>query len=612
MIQLPEDKLETLTATVAATNSPEAFVALGKYWESSDDIFGQNLPEAFDCYRKAKELGSIDAVYRLSRFYRYGDVVEENKDYGFALLKEAAEAGHAEAMRDLADEYLSHENKYFPHNAALAEKLFTEAAEKDPELRSRIAGYYLPRHPVLGLFNVNLDKAEMWIRKGIEGGDPYALDELRELAEKYASGDDNIPYNPQKAAELYREIVAINEADTSEHDEFSAIGDGALSLGILYEEGKGVPVDFREAEKYFRMAIAKKGRVTEYAQMRLGHILLHGKPGVPANPEEAADLLWDNPHCSEEDTDILTKRYRVLAKNGDPEAEFRLSEILYRDMQQRRSKLKLSPELDRSYDMDYAKSESAKWAFHASVRGHAEAQYQLYCRLRDLFPKVAGKQLIKAAENGHLDAMDSLAYYYRFGNKKLGIKKDVRAAIPLYEKVLSSNYKYPPYLGLVFCYEKLREWENAVTYLELACEHYRNRKWHYAGFYYLSKYYARGRGVPRDKAFATQLLKIAAQRYDIGSPFDEFNAQIEYADLLWKSSDVPDNKKKAVCLYENQHHTSACARLRLARAYFTGQGVPARDFKEAFSLLKDGLVCYYYRYRRNIIDAVSGIFKKTD
>ena len=69
-------------------------------------------------------------------------------------------------------------------------------------------------------------------------------------------------------------------------------------LGYLYENGKGVPQDYKEALKWFRLA-AEQG-VTE-AQFGLGLMYAHGR-GVPQDVKEA--LKW----------------YRLAAEKGNAAA----------------------------------------------------------------------------------------------------------------------------------------------------------------------------------------------------------------------------------------------------------------------------------------------------
>ena len=55
------------------------------------------------------------------------------------------------------------------------------------------------------------------------------------------------------------------------------------SLGLAYEKGQGVPQDYQEAVKWYRIAAARQD---EWAQTRLGSIYAEGK-SVPQDFQEA-------------------------------------------------------------------------------------------------------------------------------------------------------------------------------------------------------------------------------------------------------------------------------------------------------------------------------------
>src|SRR5581483_11971275 len=73
-------------------------------------------------------------------------------------------------------------------------------------------------------------------------------------------------------------------------------------LAAMYEAGKGVPQDYEEAVKWYRIAAAQED---DWAQMRLGSMYAEGK-GVPQDYEQAA------------------KWYRLAAAEGHPSAQMPL------------------------------------------------------------------------------------------------------------------------------------------------------------------------------------------------------------------------------------------------------------------------------------------------
>ncbi len=86
--------------------------------------------------------------------------------------------------------------------------------------------------------------------------------------------------------------------------------DAQSSLGMMYEEGQGVPQSYAEAVKWYRLA-AEQGDAT--AQNRLG-VMYATDQGVPQDYAEA--VKW----------------FRLAAEQGDAETQNRLG-IMYREGQ---------------------------------------------------------------------------------------------------------------------------------------------------------------------------------------------------------------------------------------------------------------------------------------
>ena len=77
-------------------------------------------------------------------------------------------------------------------------------------------------------------------------------------------------------------LLAFQSAATSEFDEIKALAEQGVAaaqynLGVMYDNGKGVPENDVEAVKWFRKA-AEKGYA--YAQFNLGNMYANGE-GVP-------------------------------------------------------------------------------------------------------------------------------------------------------------------------------------------------------------------------------------------------------------------------------------------------------------------------------------------
>lgn len=603
-MKLPEIELEKLQQD-AETGSTKALIALGDYWNSSDMNFAPNKGKAFAYYRAAYEKGDPDAAYELSFCYERGIGVEVDEERAHAYLQEAADGGDPGAKWALASDF-SKGTKYTPQDKEQARKLFIEAAEADTDLMTEIADFYMDADEED--FPIDLEIAENWIRKAFAAGEKrFSSERLLKLAKIYEAGEI-VAKELDKAISLYREITEIEQkASLTEDQRLFSHGEAAFLLGKIYENGNGVPANNDEAVKYFRIAATHGNRD---AHRRLGEILFFGQLGQPKNPKEGVKYLEGCDNDSDFRNDIIGY-YRPLAESGDAEAQFRLSELLY-DVGWPGKPRRRTDEVRLKEGDIYASSESAKWARTAADQGHAEAQWTLFIHLQDAFPQEAKKWREKAAENNHPDALFSMASDFENGDKKFGIKKDIRKAILLYKRHGQIDREYVCHNRIAFCYAKLGEWEKAAEYWTLACEDeareqkttgYCYRNYGSTPFFYLAECYAKGRGVPKDKTFAARLLQIACYASD-GRPWE---ARMKFADILWSGDGIPADKAKAVALYRREADIEEYAQFRLAWAYLVGEGVEKRDLSQALRWFGTSLKTY----RRTIKNHIRFLFKNS-
>ena len=103
--------------------------------------------------------------------------------------------------------------------------------------------------------------------------------------------------SPVLAQDFQKELVAAEQGDAT----------AQVNLGYLYENGRGVPQDYKEAAKWYRLA-AEQGDAS--AQNNLGYMYKNGR-GVPQDYAEA--VKW----------------YRLAAEQGDAYAQNNLG-VRYR------------------------------------------------------------------------------------------------------------------------------------------------------------------------------------------------------------------------------------------------------------------------------------------
>ena len=112
-------------------------------------------------------------------------------------------------------------------------------------------------------------------------------------------------------------------------------------LGWMYMEGEGVPQDYKEAVKWYRLS-ADQGDAD--AQYNLGVMYMEGE-GVPQDYKEA--VKW----------------YRMAADQGDADAQFNLGTMY---------------DNGEGVPQDY--KEAVKWYRMAADQGHVKAQFNLGLR----------------------------------------------------------------------------------------------------------------------------------------------------------------------------------------------------------------------------------------
>ncbi len=171
-----------------------------------------------------------------------------------------------------------------------------------------------------------------------------------------------VPQDYQEAVKWYRQAAQ------------QGIAPAQHNLGVMYDNGKGVPQDYQEAVKWYRQA-AQQGIAP--AQHNLGVMYDNGK-GVPQDYQEAVKwyrqaaqqgiapaqsnlgVMYDNGKGVPQDYQEAVKWYRQAAQQGHAPAQFNLG-VMYDN--------------GEGVPQDY--QEAVKWYRQAAQQGHAPAQFNL-------------------------------------------------------------------------------------------------------------------------------------------------------------------------------------------------------------------------------------------
>ena len=162
---------------------PEAVLSLGHlYREGGQYGIVRNEKKAAKIFKRAAELGSLDAMNSLSIMYFHGEGVKVDKEKSWRLLRRAADGGQVQSQFSLASRlYHKGEHEEHIHYVSLAaEQGFTDAMYC-------LGGCYAEGDGV----PQDLDQAKLWFaRAGAKGHEAaFAAEQLLDIEIAAAQGD---------------------------------------------------------------------------------------------------------------------------------------------------------------------------------------------------------------------------------------------------------------------------------------------------------------------------------------------------------------------------------------------------------------------------------------
>ncbi len=246
---------------------------------AGDYFIGEGVPRdskmAAFWYEKAAGHGSPEAQNQIGYFYQAGIGVPKDSKRAMHWYQLSASAGCPQAKVNLAIAYLHDTDG--PPNYDLAVQFLTEAFHAG----NGTAATYLGLLNYFGI-GVQKDKAlgEKWFESGLKLHDPLAAFNLGSLYSVHADHPVDVP----KAADLLRQaadagyvpaihslgLLLVNHPELKQDAQQgrtlleTAANAGSwkssIVLGILARDGRGVPVDNKEAYFRFRAAILQGGK----------------------------------------------------------------------------------------------------------------------------------------------------------------------------------------------------------------------------------------------------------------------------------------------------------------------------------------------------------------
>ena len=331
---------------------------------------------------------------------------------------------------------------------------------------------------------------------------------LLQCMDQFSAGQDECEYAPgavEQADVLGDDVAANSETDTLsvEHEDSS----DQANRGIAYFLGRGVPQDYREAAKRFRLA-AHRGNAT--AQNNLGAMYATGR-GVPQDYEEAARwyrLAADQGSATAQnslgsvyatgrgvahDDEEAARLFGLAAAQGNANAQNNLG-IMY--------------DTGRGVQQDH--EEAVKWFRLAADQGDANAQSNLglmhaHGRGVQRNYEEGARWLRRAADQGHSEAQSNLGVLYATGR---GVQQDYEEAVRWYRLAADQgDAAAQNNLGGMYAHGRgvQQDYEEAVRWFRRAADQGDARAQNNLGILY-----SEGQGVTTDYVSAHKWLNLAA------------------------------------------------------------------------------------------------------
>jgi TPR repeat protein/S1-C subfamily serine protease len=417
------------------------------------DVVSKDEAEALRLFRLAGENGDVIAMEQLAREYSLGAAgLPKDEAEAARWRKRAAETGDAAAMMEFANALES--GRGVPEDKAEAANWYRRAADKGvPDAMWRLGSLYSSGS---GVAQDEAEGAQWYVRAAEFGhgwammklGDLFASDDAAEAARWYRQAADK---GITAAIGMLAKLTANSQGDAeavalwrqaAERGDVKAM----IKLADIYGEGRGVPKDESEAERFLQRAAEKSedfGKIRldivaarggdAGAMKRLHHVYRYGKGDV--EQDEARATRWlaqaaatgdaeamENLATAyrmgwgvEKDEEEAARWYQRVAATGNVEAMRTLG-------------------LDNAVRQDYA--EALRWYRQAAELGDVSSMNEVgrsYENGRGATQDYAQavRWYRRAAERGSPDAMWRLGALYRYG---WGVKRNEDEALRWYRR----------------------------------------------------------------------------------------------------------------------------------------------------------------------------------
>lgn len=463
---LDNNKNREYFTTAANKGHGTAMVWLGKMMEAGHGG-PKDINKALAMYRKSNALGNLDGKMALGKAYYFGRGVKQSYERSLGYIKPAASMKHAEA-----NFYLG-----YMYSSGLGVKANRSSSLKHYE-RAIKAGHTHAKGGYAVAYYDDMQKAKegksyhRWLVDSANSGQKAAK---YVLARKHLIGFD-VPRSLTKALSMLEENIADNHTPSMNY------------MAGLYEQGRRVQRDYKEAFRYYKMSADRGNSEAIY---KVGIFYHQGRQGN-ANKKFARQWYEKAAQTGHSDAQVRTailyhfpndgsppnlklarQWYEKAYKQGNADAMWRLgamqedkgktaTNLTIAAGYYRESALKRSPEgmirygQALLYGRGTGKNTSLAKTYleRAAKTGHARAQYTYGAALRDgsfgqKNPVEAKKWFTKAANQGNKAAKIALNRAGSSSASELGSEEWAR--IRKFERLANQgNVNYMYQAGLAY------------------------------------------------------------------------------------------------------------------------------------------------------------------
>lgn len=279
---MPKQTAKPQTIDKTVTDNADELNEMGITYYTGRNGVAKDMHKAFECLKKAADMGHIEAIANLGVMYCHGFGVEKNIEKAIMCFEKAADEGNTIAMNNLGRMYLTGEK--IPKDETKAFKWLGMAAiQGDAEAKYNIGVMYLngtgcekdetqalymfeqaanQGHPVAqynagvcyeGGFGTaqNIEKAHMFYKQSAAQGYQPAVEKLKNIAPiseadrlfkmgvKYYTGQDYTIVDMQKAFDCFEQAATLGHIGAK------------CNMGVMFCMGQGVEINTMAAISLF-------------------------------------------------------------------------------------------------------------------------------------------------------------------------------------------------------------------------------------------------------------------------------------------------------------------------------------------------------------------------